>query len=132
MPNIRSIATTILAIGGAAYILHPEVFQLLAGESLGNDVRDVVTGGSILALVLGLEIIGRLERTDRIDRRVMFWAFGLLIGVIGFVNVTLFYWIPDSFGALGIVTVCVAGIGVMVYAAYKGRIENPAYSDTTQ
>lgn len=131
MQNLRTLGATVLAIGGAMYILHPELLQLLAGESLGDGVRDIVTGGSILTLVAGLRTIGWLEGTDRIDRLTMFWTFGVWIGAIGILNLVLFYWIPDSPGALGIVTVCLGGIGVMLYAAYKGRIEEPANSDTT-
>lgn len=131
MTNVKTLGATLLAIGGAAYVLHPEVPQLLAGEPLGNDVGDVIVGGSILALVAGLEVIGRLERTGRIDRRAMFWAFGLLVGAIALVDGWVFFAVPDSPGAMGVVLVCLAGIATLLYAAREGRIEEPAYDTSS-
>ena len=106
---LGSNALTILSCLGIAVVVYPEVSQLVRGEPIGDGISNLLVGGLVVLLFLGLkglDWVGRsVQLSETQDRLAILAFFGGLIG--GCVLILAYF--PDTPAAIGLLVPTVLG-----------------------
>lgn len=99
---LGSNTLTILSCLGVAVFVYPELSQLVRGEPIGDGVSDLLVGGLVILLIVGLNVLdwagSSVHLSETQDR---FAALALFGGIIGGCLLILAYF-PDTPAAIGV------------------------------
>jgi hypothetical protein len=111
---LGSNAYLILSCLGIAVVVYPEVSQLVRGEPIGDGISNLLVGGLVILLFLGLEgldWVGRSVQLSETQDRLAILAF--LGGIIGGCGLILAYF-PDTPAAIGVLVPTVLGAFLVI------------------